>query len=96
MCVGTSSVPVLSRGFAGDLDHDASGQGMGAATGALKAAEGRHSSCFQAEKDLGRGMWPAVQHSGHVSGREEDSPLDKHTRPVQRHHRDTGFILIYS
>lgn len=41
-------------------------------------------------------MDPAVQHPGHVGGREEDSPLDEHTRPVQRHHhRGGGFILIY-
>ena len=40
MYVGTSSIPLMSRGFADDLDHDTRGQDMDMGTGAHEGSRG--------------------------------------------------------
>lgn len=40
MYVGTSSIPLMSRGFADDLDHDARGQDVDMGTGGHEGCRG--------------------------------------------------------
>lgn len=53
MYVRTSSIPILSRGSADDVGHDAGGRAWAWGLGAVKAAEGEHRSWYEAKKDPG-------------------------------------------